>query len=197
VIPFAPALDDALSHLADRLRRVTVRLSMSGRRGSIGSGVVWRHDGLIVTNAHVAVGGPLTVRLDDGRELAGRVIARSESRDLAALAIDAGDLVAAGTSSPRGLVPGSLVFAMGAPFGVPDSLAAGVLHASHTRDRRGSPLLIRADIRLAPGNSGGPLSDVAGRDIGINSMIVGGLGIAIATDAVGSFVRRLTLARAA
>jgi serine protease Do len=197
MLPFPPALDDALSRLADRLRRVTVRLSAPGRRGSIGAGVIWRHDGLIVTNAHVAVGGSLDVRLNDGRELEGRVIARSESRDLAALSVEAYDLVAAGTSSPGDLVPGSLVFAMGAPFGVPDSLAAGVLHATHTRDRRGNPLLVRADIRLAPGNSGGPLADVAGRVIGINSMIVGGLGIAIATDAVESFVRRHTIARAA
>lgn len=189
-------LDAAGAQLAERLRRVSVRIESDGHGGQ-GSGVVWRPDGLIVTNAHVATTDRLSVRLADGRRLAGRVVARSRSRDLAAVRVTGGELVAAGIVGAATLRPGSLVFAMGAPFGVPDALAAGIVHASSTLDRDGQPQYVRADIRLAPGNSGGPLADAWGRVVGINSMVVDGMGVAIATEAVESFLRRLTVARAA
>ncbi|HYD51043.1 MAG TPA: trypsin-like peptidase domain-containing protein [Gemmatimonadaceae bacterium] len=190
-------LDEATAQLAERLRRVTVRIASAGRRGGQGSGVVWHPDGLIVTNAHVAHGERLLVRLPDGRELPGEVVARARSRDLAAIRVHAGELVAAGTMGAAALRPGTLVFAMGAPLGVPDAITAGIVHTTSTRDRQGTPLLVRADIRLAPGNSGGPLADARGRVVGINSMVVGGLGVAIATETVEAFLRRVVVARAA
>jgi serine protease Do len=189
-------LDDASAALAERLRRVTVRLTGRGWNGA-GSGVVWRHDGLIVTNAHVARGPTMTVSLHDGRELTGRVAWRSRSMDLAALHVDARDLLAAGTADAGSLRTGALVFAMGAPLGMTDALATGVVHGAPTLDRAGRPLLVRADIRLLPGNSGGPLVDAAGRVIGINSMVVNGLGVAVATEAVEGWLQRLAHARAA
>jgi len=189
-------LDDASAALAERLRRVTVRLAGRGWNGA-GSGVVWRHDGLIVTNAHVARGAAMTVSLYDGRELTGRVAWRSRSMDLAALQVDARDLLAAGTADAGSLRAGALVFAMGAPLGMADALATGVVHGAPTLDRAGRPLLVRADIRLLPGNSGGPLADAAGRVIGINSMVVNGLGVAVATEAVEGWLRRHAQARAA
>lgn len=189
-------LDAAGAQLAERLRRVSVRIETEDGHGQ-GSGVVWRPEGLIVTNAHVATTDRVSVRLADGRRLAGRVVARSRSRDLAAVRIAAGELVAAGTVGAATLRPGSLVFAMGAPFGVPDALAAGIVHAPSSVDRDGEPRYVRADIRLAPGNSGGPLADAWGRVVGINSMVVDGMGVAIATETVERFVRRLTIARAA
>lgn len=189
-------LDDASAALAERLRRVTVRLTGRGWNGS-GSGVVWRHDGLIVTNAHVARGAAMTVALHDGREVTGRVAWRSRSMDLAALQVDAHDLLAAGTADAGSLRPGALVFAMGAPLGMADALATGVVHGAPALDRTGRPLLVRADIRLLPGNSGGPLADAAGRVIGINSMVVNGLGVAVATEAVEGWLQRHARAHAA
>src|SRR5687767_14884308 len=143
-------LDDAAAALAEWLRRVTVRLAGRDWNGA-GSGVVWRHDGLIVTNAHVARAPTMVVTLHDGRELTGRVVWRSRSLDLAALRVDARDLIAAGTADAGSLRPGALVFAMGAPLGMADALATGVVHGAPTLDRAGRPLLVRADIRLLPG----------------------------------------------
>ena len=185
----AGPLGDELSLLADELRKITVQVH-AGRSGH-GSGVIWWSDGLIVTNAHVATGGGTRIRLADGRVLEGRLLAREPDRDLAALRVLATGLPAA---TPRGfdsLRPGELVTALGHPYGVPDALSIGVIHEL-TRDQ-GKPAWIRADIRLAPGNSGGPLADAAGRVLGLNTLVAGGLGFAIPAGAVAGFLRRAGL----
>jgi serine protease Do len=97
---------------------------------------------------------------------------------------------------PDSLRTGELVFAHGHPLGIKDSLAMGVLHAV-TRDRSGSARWIVADVRLAPGNSGGPLVDAEGRLVGINSMVVNGLGVAVPASLVQRFVERSLSQRAA
>ncbi|HXI98786.1 MAG TPA: trypsin-like peptidase domain-containing protein, partial [Gemmatimonadaceae bacterium] len=94
------------------------------------------------------------------------------------------------------LRPGELVFAHGHPLGIRDALAMGVLHAV-TRDRDKSARWIVADVRLAPGNSGGPLVDAEGRLVGINSMVVNGLGVAVPASLVQRFVERALSQRAA
>jgi S1-C subfamily serine protease len=81
-------------------------------------------------------------------------------------------------------------------IGVKDSLAMGVLHAV-TRDKSGSARWIVADVRLAPGNSGGPLVDAEGRLVGINSMVVNGLGVAVPASLVQRFVEQSLSLRAA
>src|SRR5262249_44573469 len=97
----------------------------------------------------------------------------------------------------QSLRAGELLFAVGHPLGVRDSLAMGVLH-DIARDRRtGAPRWIVADIRLAPGNSGGPLVDAEGQLVGINSMVVGGLGVAVPAEMVQRFVDRVLAKRAA
>jgi serine protease Do len=73
----------------------------------------------------------------------------------------------------------------------------GALHSVVRDKRTGNPRFIAADIRLAPGNSGGPLVDAEGRLVGVNSMIVGGLGVAIPASVVQAFVSRATNVRAA
>jgi serine protease Do len=73
----------------------------------------------------------------------------------------------------------------------------GALHGVVRDKRTGDPRFIAADIRLAPGNSGGPLVDAEGRLVGVNSMIVGGLGVAIPAGVVHAFVTRATSVRAA
>jgi serine protease Do len=122
--------------------------------------------------------------LPDGRALEAEVIRRDPSRDLAALRVPAKGLVAAQIRDASNMRAGEVVLAVGNPFGAHAALTIGVLA------ERPSPrdLLLRADIRLAPGNSGGPLSDAEGRVIGINSMIVNGSGIAITTRAVADFL---------
>lgn len=90
---------------------------------------------------------------------------------------------------PAELRAGSIVLALGHPWGVPHALSLGVVHAV-SRDRRGQPRHIAADVRLAPGNSGGPLVDATGRVVGINAMIVGGLGVAIPVNVVARVIQQ-------
>jgi serine protease Do len=178
-------LDRSIELVARRLRDVTVQV-LAGR-ASLGAGVIWQR-GLVVTNAHVARTAELRVALPDGRLVAARLVARDPSRDLAALALAPAAPVAAPVPAEPGdasrLRAGALVLAVGHPLGVTGALALGVLHAA----ARSADDWITADIRLAPGNSGGPLADATGRIIGINSMIVGGLGVAVPTAAVARFL---------
>jgi serine protease Do len=87
------------------------------------------------------------------------------------------------------LRPGDVVVGLGHPLGVEHAFAMGVVHAAP--DVGQTPYIV-ADIRLAPGNSGGPLADARGRIVGVNSMIVGGLGVAVSVDAVRSLVAAAT-----
>ncbi len=90
---------------------------------------------------------------------------------------------------PAALRPGDLVLALGHPLGVPGALSVGVLHSAFDPPDGDDPRAwIRADVRLAPGNSGGPLVDASGRVIGINTMIAHGLALAIPTPVVEHFV---------
>ena len=84
--------------------------------------------------------------------------------------------------------------ALGHPLGVAYAAALGVVHRAPT-GARGLAGWLHADILLAPGNSGGPLADTQGRVVGINAMIVGGLGIAVPTHVVEAFVREAEAAR--
>jgi serine protease Do len=181
-----PGVDGAMAATAEGLRRSVVRIRPRGRDGG-GAGVIWRPDGLIVTNAHVARGGPVDVELSDGRVLAGTVADRDGARDLAAVRVEAGDLPAADVAHAAGLRAGDLVMALGHPLGWVGALSVGIVHAVE-RGPGGLPRAIRADLRLAPGNSGGPLADARGRVVGINTMIARGLGVAIATEVVERFL---------
>ena len=156
--------------------------------GSGGAGVVWDPDGLIVTNAHVvAVGAAPQVRLADGRVLRGQVCRRDTSCDLAMIAVDARNLSTAQPAPAAG--PGQLVVAIGHPFGMPNAVAVGVVHAMPRSGPHPLDRLLRIDLRLAPGNSGGPVADARGRLLGISTMIVNGLAHAIPSDSIAGFVR--------
>src|SRR5512146_1439831 len=110
-------LDDALRQVGDALRRVTVQVR-SRRGDAVGSGVVWREDGLVVTNAHVATEALALVQLADGRTLTGRRVATDPARDLAALRLDdARGLEEARTREAGSLRPGNIVVALGNPLG--------------------------------------------------------------------------------
>jgi serine protease Do len=166
------------------LRRITVQVRTLGVGD--GSGVIWSRNGLLVTNAHVARSDPLQVELWDGRVFQGRVRWRDPSSDLALLTIPATGLPVAVRANVKRLQPGEIVLASGHPYGMVNSLSLGVIHQLSPGSGRNR--WIRADIRLAPGNSGGPLANVAGEVIGLNTLIAGGLAHAIPVSAVQRFL---------
>ena len=175
--------------IAERLRRSTVQVFAGGWRG-VGSGVVWSADGLIVTNAHVARASQAQVELWDGRRFEARVTARDPRRDLAALRVAATGLEAATPGDSSLLRPGELVIAIGSPLGFAGALSTGVVHSVGALPGMGRQRWIRADVQLAPGNSGGPLANARGDVVGINTAIVNGLGVAAPVNAAVEFLRR-------
>ncbi len=171
-----------LADAAEGLRRCTVevREADAGR----GSGVIWRSDGLVVTNAHVASSSRHSVRLSDGRVFPAELIRRDPRCDLAALRIEASGLPAARSRDASSLRTGELVLAVGNPLEATGAFAVGIVSAAPKR----GDAFVRADIRLAPGNSGGPLADADGNVVGINRMIVGGFGVAVTSTTVRHFL---------
>ncbi len=150
--------------IAEQLRRATV-LIHSGGRGS-GSGVIWTSEGMIVTNAHVVSGSNVRVQLWDGREFDAAVTARDPRHDLAALRISADSLPAACLGDSSQLRPGELAIAIGNPLGFVGALTTGVIHAIGPLRALAPQTWVQASVRLAPGNSGGPLADASGHVIG-------------------------------
>jgi serine protease Do len=172
--------------IAEKLRRSTV-LIRAGGRGN-GSGVIWSSDGTVITNAHVARGTQVCVQLWDGREFDAPVASRDPRRDLAVLCIDVTNLPSAVAADSSLVRPGELVVAIGNPLGFVGALTTGVIHAVGPVRGLGSQSWLQADVRLAPGHSGGPLADAGGRVIGINTMIAGGLALAIPSNIVRDFL---------
>ncbi|MDZ4770033.1 MAG: trypsin-like peptidase domain-containing protein [Chloroflexota bacterium] len=184
-------LNSALSGMIGSVLRSVVQVR-DGSRGA-GAGTIWHRDGLIITNAHVAANRVLQVALPDGRVLDATVIARDEARDLAALSIGARDLPTIPLGSARTLQAGQWVMALGHPWGVTNAATGGVLIGvgSNLPDidlaRRD---WVVADLHLRPGNSGGPMIDVNGRLIGVNTLMTGpGVGVAVSVDTAKDFLR--------
>ena len=173
---------DELVALAERIRPSVVLVRS---RAGGGSGVIWREDGLIVTNSHVVPREQAEVLLADGRSFAATVVNRDNANDLASLKVEATGLPAAAIGDSTSLRTGQLILAMGNPMGRVGAATVGVVNAKELGFRsRGwrSPAawqgrrsdnveFVRAYIQLAPGNSGGPLVDTEGRVVGINSRI--------------------------
>lgn len=172
--------------IAEQLRRSTV-LIHSGGRGS-GSGVIWSSDGILVTNAHVVRSTRPTVQLWDGREFEAAIHSRDALRDLAQLRIEATNLPATTAADSSQLRPGELAIAIGNPLGFVGALATGVIHGVGPLRGLGPHPWVQAEVRLAPGNSGGPLADARGRVVGINTMVAGGLALAIPSNAARDFL---------
>jgi serine protease Do len=172
--------------IAEALRRTTVQVSSSGR--GFGSGFILSSDGLIVTNAHVVRSSPAQVRLWDGRTLEAVVTARDLMRDLAALLAPGSELPAATLADSSKARVGELVLAVGNPLGIVGALSTGIIHATGSVRGLGMSSWLQADVQLAPGNSGGPLADAQGRVLGINTMVAGGLALAIPSNDVARFL---------
>src|ERR1700733_8520964 len=165
----------------ERLRCSTVRV-LSGRGG--GSGVVWGANGSVVTNAHVASGKYAEIIDVWGRRGTARIVKSDRERDLAVLQVPSANLEPAEIGDSESLRSGQIVLAIGHPFGITGAVTLGTIHAAGERSK-----WIQADVRLAPGNSGGILADAAGRVIGINTMIFHGIGLAVPSHEVNRFLR--------
>lgn len=168
----------AAAELAARVSTHVVEVRNRG--GGAGAGIIWRPDGTIITNHHVARSDHAEVVLADGRHYQASVVLRDPRDDLAVLKVDADHLPAAPIGDARQLRVGELVLAVGHPWGIKHTVTIGVVSAMVPQDGPGQAReLIRADVLLGPGNSGGPLVDAYGRVVGINAMVAGGLGLAV------------------
>jgi serine protease Do len=176
----------SFGEVAENLRRSTV-LVHAGPRGN-GSGVIWSSDGFIITNAHVARRANLRVQLWDARELEAKLVSADPVRDIAVLRVSAKNLPAAIAADSSRVRPGELAIAIGNPLGFVGALTTGVVHAVGPLPGLGPQSWVQAGVRLAPGNSGGPLADAAGRVIGINTMVAGRLALAIPSNGVVDFL---------
>jgi len=188
-IPLFAPLEEETTQLVSSLQRSVVQIVTS--RGH-GSGVIWHRAGFIVTNDHVVEGKQAVVEMQDGRRLTANVMARDAQNDLALLRVNAGDLPAAEIADARSLRVGELILAIGNPFGVIGNATLGIVSGNGGLWLGGSRReLLQADLELAPGNSGGPLADMAGRVVGVASMIVSpGIAVAVPSHVVQRFAAR-------
>ncbi len=197
--PFAddPFFSQFFGHLQPRPRL----------QNSLGSGVILSPDGIVVSNYHV-VGQATEIRvvLSDRREFDARVILADAETDMAVLRLeDAPPLPALDFADSDGVEVGDLVLAIGNPFGVGQTVTSGIVsglaRSGNVQGRAG--YFIQTDAPINPGNSGGALVDMAGRLVGINTMIVtrsggsNGIGFAIPANLVRQYVAQAAQGRTA
>jgi serine protease Do len=185
---FTQVIDELVQRVMPSL--VIVR----GHRHGAGAGIIWDSNGLILTNNHVIGRRTPIVILQDDREYESRLLARDPDVDLALLSIDATGLtpLVPASVSPR---VGEMVFAFGHPWGQRNTVTRGIVSALiHAHNRRGDKLpVVRSDVPLAPGNSGGPLVNAKREVVGINAMIVGGdQSVSIGVSVAREFVQKAT-----
>lgn len=142
------------------------------QRGT-GSGFIISADGLIMTNAHVVEGADrILVRLTDKREFQGKVLGTDKQTDIAVVKIDAKDLPVLKIGDSGKLKVGQWVAAIGSPFGLDNTVTAGIVSAlSRNLPSDQYVPFIQTDVAVNPGNSGGPLFNMDGEVVGINSQI--------------------------
>ncbi len=166
---------------------------------SVGSGFIIGSDGHVITNAHVVDGADeVLVKLSDKREFKAKVLGADKRTDVALLKIDAKDLPRVTIGDPDKLRVGEWVVAIGKPFGLENTMTAGIVSAKG-RDLPQENLVpfIQTDVAINPGNSGGPLFNMRGEVVGINSLIYSrtggymGLAFAIPIDVAMNTVNQL------
>ena len=140
---------------------------------SLGSGFIISTDGYILTNAHVVEGADeITVRLTDKREFKAKVIGADKRTDVALIRIDADGLPVVKLGDPNKLKVGEWVLAIGSPFGFDNTVTAGIVSGkARSLPQENLVPFIQTDAAVNPGNSGGPLFNLRGEVVGINSQI--------------------------
>lgn len=162
-------------------------------QSALGSGVVVRDDGYIITNFHVVNGADeIVIALQDGRQAKARLIGESREYDMAVLKIDLDNLRAISIGDPEQAQVGDVVLAIGNPFGVGQTVTQGIISGTRRKDLNISFFenFIQTDAAINPGNSGGALVDAYGNLLGINianldqtqSGDANGIGFAIPAD---------------
>jgi serine protease Do len=138
-----------------------------------GSGFIVSADGYILTNRHVVLDATkVTVKLTDRREFEAKVIGMDEKTDVAVIKIEGTNLPTVRIGDPEKLKPGQWVVAIGSPFGMENSVTAGIVSATARRIENETFVpFIQTDVAVNPGNSGGPLFNLHGEVVGINSQI--------------------------
>ena len=166
---------------------------------SLGSGFIVSADGFVMTNAHVVeAADEITVKLNDKREFKAKVIGSDKRTDIALLKIEATGLPAVKFGDPNKLKVGEWVIAIGSPFGFENSVTAGIVSAKgRSLPQENFVPFIQTDAAVNPGNSGGPLFNMRGEVIGINSQIYSrtggfmGLSFAIPIDVANDIAGQL------
>ena len=137
----------------------------------VGSGFILNADGYVMTNAHVVDGAEeVWVTLTDKREFKARIIGVDKRSDVALVKIEASGLPTVRIGDVSRLKVGEWVIAIGSPFGLENSVTAGIVSAK-ARDTGDFLPLIQTDVAINPGNSGGPLINMRGEVVGVNSQI--------------------------
>lgn len=188
----------------EQLRREYLRKVQDGpsRGGGLGSGMIFRSDGLILTNAHVVAGADtVTVKLADDREFKkAKVLGVDERTDIAVVKIDATNLPTVKLGDSGSVKVGDWAIAVGNPFGLDHTVTVGVISAKAREvplNERNPGDYLQTDASINPGNSGGPLCDIEGRVIGVNNAIYSqsggnvGIGFAIPITAAKAIAEQL------
>lgn len=174
--PF-PGMDDRTAELFRRFGFPIIPFGPQEQRvpeqRGTGSGFIISSDGVILTNAHVVEGADeIRIRLTDNREFSGKVLGLDKKTDIAVVKIEAKDLPVLKIGSSEQLKVGEWVAAIGSPFGLDNTVTAGIVSAkSRALPSEEYVPFIQTDVAVNPGNSGGPLFNMKGEVVGINSQI--------------------------
>ncbi|POZ60923.1 DegQ family serine endoprotease [Chromobacterium alticapitis] len=154
-------------------RRFAPQVPRERQESSLGSGFIISADGYVLTNAHVvARADKITVKMTDKREFQAKVIGSDARSDVALLKIDAKNLPVARLGDPKKLKVGQWVLAIGSPFGFENTATSGIVSGKNRMLPDESAVqFIQTDAAVNPGNSGGPLFNLGGEVVGINSQI--------------------------
>ena len=173
---------ETVSQIVQNVKPSVVSIKAEGSSGSgTGSGFIFREDGYIVTNNHVAApavnSGKLTVYLEDKTSFVAKLVGRNASYDLAVLKIDATGLKPVNIGDSNAINVGDLTVAFGSPLGLTGTVTSGIVSAINRpvtaggADDQSFISAIQTDAAINPGNSGGPLVNGQGQVIGVNSAI--------------------------
>lgn len=184
----------------ERFFEFNVPQQEDSERHGLGSGVIVREDGYILTNHHVVRGADeVDVHLADGRKLPAEIVGGDRATDIAVLKIDANGLTPAKLGKSTELEVGEWVLAIGSPFGLEQTVTAGIVSATGRANMGITDYedFVQTDAAINPGNSGGPLVNLRGEVIGINTAIASrsggymGVGFAIPSEMAGHVMQSI------